>query len=81
MWKEEDNNLKRSFQFKDFKEAMAFINDVAEIAEALNHHPWWSNVYNKVEIQLTTHDAGNTITELDHKLAAQIDEVYKSYEA
>lgn len=80
MWKEEDNKLQCSFQFKDFKQAMAFINEVAEVAEELNHHPWWSNVYNKVEIELTTHDAGNIVTELDHKLAKQIDEIYESYE-
>jgi 4a-hydroxytetrahydrobiopterin dehydratase len=77
MWKEEDNKLKRSLQFKDFNQAMAFMNEVADVAEELNHHPWWSNVYNKVDIELTTHDAGNTITERDHKLADRIDEIYK----
>lgn len=76
MWKEEDDKLKRSLQFKDFRQAMAFMNEVAEVAEELNHHPWWSNVYNKVDIELTTHDAGNTITALDHKLAKRIDEIY-----
>lgn len=77
MWIEEDNKLKRSLQFKDFKQAMAFMNEVAVVAEEMNHHPWWSNVYNKVEIELTTHDAGNTVTERDHKLASRIDEIYK----
>lgn len=77
MWKEEQNKLQRSFQFKDFKQAMAFMNKVADAAEELNHHPWWSNVYNKVEIELTTHDAGNTVTDLDHKLADRIDAIYK----
>ncbi|CAM3393387.1 4a-hydroxytetrahydrobiopterin dehydratase [Pontibacter korlensis] len=76
MWKEEDSKLKRSLTFKDFKQALAFMNEVGEIAEEMNHHPWWSNVYNQVEIELTTHDAGNTVTEKDHQLAQHIDEVY-----
>ncbi|MFD2514039.1 4a-hydroxytetrahydrobiopterin dehydratase [Pontibacter locisalis] len=76
MWKEENNALRRSLVFKDFKQAMAFMNSVAVIAEEANHHPWWSNVYNKVDIELTTHDAGNTVTEKDRKLAEQIDKIY-----
>jgi 4a-hydroxytetrahydrobiopterin dehydratase len=76
MWKEEEDKLKRNLVFKDFKEAMNFMNEVAEVAEAENHHPWWSNVYNKVEIELTTHDAGNTVTEKDRALAKQIDAIY-----
>jgi len=75
MWREEDNKLKRSFQFKDFRTAMSFMNQVADVAEELDHHPWWSNVYNKVELELTTHDAGNTVTQRDHKLAKRIDEI------
>lgn len=75
MWKEEDNKLTRSFQFKDFRAAMAFMNRVADVAEELNHHPWWSNVYNKVEIELTTHDAGNTVTDKDKQLARRIDQI------
>lgn len=75
MWQEEDNKLKRSLVFKDFKQAMAFINKVADVAEAMDHHPWWSNVYNKVTIELTTHDADNTVTEKDRQLARRIDEI------
>lgn len=78
MWKEENNKLTRSFEFKDFKTAMAFMNKVADVAEELNHHPWWSNVYNKVEIELTTHDAGNTVTEKDLELARRIDQIRDS---
>ncbi|GAA4309734.1 4a-hydroxytetrahydrobiopterin dehydratase [Nibribacter koreensis] len=78
MWQEEDNSLKKSFTFKDFKEAFVFMSEVAEAAEHLNHHPWWSNVYNKVNIELTTHDAGNTVTEKDWELAKQIDEIAKT---
>ncbi len=81
MWKEEDNKLKRSFRLKDFKEAMAFMNAIAEAAEEMDHHPWWSNVYNKVEIELTTHSAGNTVTHRDHKLAKRIDEIYSKFES
>ena len=76
MWKEEDNKLHRSLTFKDFKQAMSFMQQVAEVAEEMNHHPWWSNVYNKIEIELTTHDAGNTVTKRDLKLAQRIDEIY-----
>lgn len=75
MWKEENNSLKRAFKFKDFKEAFAFITQVALIAEKMDHHPNWSNVYNTVSIELSTHDAGNKVTDLDRKLAKAIDEL------
>ena len=77
MWKEENNQLKRCFQFTDFIEAFGFMTKVALISEKLNHHPNWSNVYNKVDITLCTHDAGDTITEKDIKLANEIDKVFK----
>lgn len=73
MWKEENNKLTQTFEFKDFTEAFAFMTRVAFLAEAHGHHPNWSNVYNKVQIELTTHDQGNTITEKDRKLAGAID--------
>lgn len=76
MWKEEDNRLRRNLTFKDFKQAMAFMQQVADVAEEMNHHPWWSNVYNKIEIELTTHDAGNVVTDKDIKLAQRIDQIY-----
>jgi len=72
MWKEEDNKLTQTFEFKDFQEAFAFMTRVAFLAEAHQHHPNWSNVYNKVQIELTTHDQGNTVTEKDRKLAEAI---------
>ncbi|EOZ92159.1 Pterin-4-alpha-carbinolamine dehydratase [Indibacter alkaliphilus LW1] len=75
MWKEENNKLCRTFEFKDFQEAFAFMCRVAFLAEAQGHHPNWSNVYNKVTIELTTHDAGNTITEKDRQLAKAIDKI------
>lgn len=73
MWKEENNSLKRSFKFKDFTEAFGFMTKVALVAEKMDHHPNWSNVYNTVTIELSTHDAGNTVTDLDRKLAKAID--------
>ena len=79
MWTEQNNRLKASFKFKDFKAAFAFMTEVAFYAELQNHHPNWSNVYNTVHFELTTHDAGNTVTEKDHKLATSIDEVYKKF--
>lgn len=75
-WKKDDNELVKQFEFKDFSEAFAFMARVAILAEKHNHHPWWSNVYNKVEIRLTTHDSGNTITEKDTDLAKAIDKLF-----
>lgn len=75
MWTEENNELKKTFKFPDFIEAFSFMSKVALIAEKMNHHPNWSNVYNTVEIKLNTHDAGNTVTEKDRKLAAAIDKL------
>lgn len=77
MWKAIDNELVRKFEFNNFVEAFGFMTKVAILAEKANHHPWWSNVYNQVEIRLTTHDAGNTITQKDKDLAKQIDELLK----
>ncbi|SNS11823.1 4a-hydroxytetrahydrobiopterin dehydratase [Belliella buryatensis] len=75
MWKEEDNKLKRTFEFKDFQEAFAFMTRVAFLAEQQGHHPNWSNVYNTVAIELTTHDEGNIVTDKDRKLAKAIDAI------
>jgi 4a-hydroxytetrahydrobiopterin dehydratase len=75
MWQEEENKLKRTFEFKDFSEAFAFMTRVALLAEKQNHHPWWSNVYNKVTIELNTHDAGDIVTDKDLKLSKAIDKL------
>ncbi|NJL74393.1 MAG: pterin-4-alpha-carbinolamine dehydratase [Saprospiraceae bacterium] len=80
MWQEENNKLVASFRFKNFREAFAFMTEVAFYAESHNHHPEWSNVYNRVSIALTTHDAGNIITEKDRKLAAAIEQVFVKYQ-
>jgi len=73
MWTVQDNKLHKQFIFGNFSEAFSFMVRVAIEAEKLNHHPLWTNVYNKVEIWLNTHDAGDIVTELDHQLAAAID--------
>lgn len=73
MWQEQDNQLVREFTFADFPAAFAFMTRVALVAEKMDHHPWWSNVYNRVTIKLTTHDAGDTITDKDRTLARAID--------
>jgi 4a-hydroxytetrahydrobiopterin dehydratase len=78
MWHEIDNHLQKTFEFKDFSEAFAFMTRVAILAEKADHHPWWSNVYNKVEIRLNTHSAGNIVTEKDRKLAQEIDKIFKN---
>lgn len=72
-WKEEKNTLYRKIEFKNFSEAFAFMTRVAIEAEKMDHHPLWTNVYNKVEIWLNTHDAGDIVTGKDHKLAKKID--------
>lgn len=66
--------ISRDFKFKDFSEAFGFMTRVALLAQAADHHPEWSNVYNKVSITLTTHDAGG-LTSKDVKLAGEIDKL------
>ncbi len=78
-WNTTDNALEANFQFADFTQAFAFMTEVAFAAEAAGHHPDWSNVYNRVKIRLTTHDAGNTVTEKDHQLAQTIDKISGKY--
>ena len=73
MWEEKNNKLYKKFEFKNFSEAFAFMSRVALAAEKMDHHPTWTNEYNKVEIWLSTHDAGDIVTEKDRKLAEKID--------
>jgi len=75
MWTEENNQLRQTFEFKDFSEAFAFMTRVALLAEQQGHHPNWKNVWNTVDISLCTHDAGDVVTEKDRKLAAAIDKL------
>lgn len=74
-WQEVDNTLYKAIVFKDFQEAFAFMVRVAFLAEKNNHHPRWCNEYNKIEIWLSTHDAGNIVTTKDHDLAREIDAI------
>jgi len=74
-WQETEKGLYRSFEFKDFSEAFAFMTRVALAAEKMNHHPTWQNTYNKLEIWLNTHDAGGAITDKDRKLAGEVDKL------
>lgn len=75
MWEENNNRLSRTFIFGNFIEAFSFMTKVAIVAEKMNHHPYWINVYNKVEIHLSTHDEGDIVTEKDRKLAKEIDQL------
>jgi 4a-hydroxytetrahydrobiopterin dehydratase len=77
MWHETGNKLYRSFEFKNFSEAFAFMTRVALLAEKMDHHPTWTNTYNKLEIWLNTHSAGNVVTDKDKKLANGIDKLLK----
>jgi len=79
MWNEIDNCLVCDFEFTDFTEAFSFMTAVAIEAEKMNHHPEWKNVWNKVSFQLSTHEAGNIVTEKDKNLAMIIDKIYKKY--
>jgi len=73
MWKQVEDALVAELMFKNFVDAFAFMADVAALAEEHGHHPEWSNVYNRVTIRLTTHDAGNQVTDKDLKLAEAIE--------
>jgi len=73
MWQEEDNKLYKKFTFKDFAEAFEFLGRLASLAEKENHHPTIKNTWNEVELWLSTHDAGDVVTDKDRDLAAKID--------
>ena len=76
MWEEKNNKLQKTFTFKDFVHAFTFMTRVAFIAEKMNHHPEWTNVWNKVSVSLSTHDAGDIVTDKDRKIAEAIDKVF-----
>lgn len=76
MWTIINDKLYKEFYFKNFQEAFLFMTKVAAAAEQMQHHPLWTNNYNKVEIWLQTHDAGNTVTDLDYQLAKTIDGLF-----
>lgn len=76
-WTEQNNKLVRTIKFADFSEAFAFMTRVALVAERMGHHPEWSNVYNTVHFALSTHDAGDRVTEKDLRLAEAINGLLK----
>ncbi len=78
-WVESNSTLFRKFEFADFAEAFAFITKVAAVAQRLDHHPDWSQSWNVVEITLSSHDAGRTVTARDHALAKEINRVYGQF--
>ena len=74
-WSHQRDALERESRFSDFRAALAFMVRAGFEAEAVNHHPEWSNVYNRVSVRLTTHDAGGRVTEKDLDLARRFDAV------
>ena len=74
-WSVVDGKLRRELRFSDFVQAFGFMTRAALVAERMDHHPEWSNVYNRVVIELTTHDAAG-LTELDFELAKRMNELY-----
>ncbi len=79
MWTEKDNSLQANFKFQDFVAAFSFMTEVAFHAEKQNHHPTWENTYNSVKILLTTHDAGNQVTDKDRQLSKTISTIYERF--
>lgn len=77
-WSHTNDMLNRDFAFADFSAAFGFMTRVAMLAEQANHHPNWSNVYNNVSISLSSHDAGNLVTDKDIELAEQINRLLDS---
>lgn len=75
MWQKQNNQLFKEYNFKDFKEAFAFMEQVARLAERMHHHPRWLNEWNKVQFWLHTHSAGE-VTEKDEQMAAEIDKLF-----
>jgi len=81
MWTNQNDKLVQSFKFSDFQVAFSFMTRVAFVADKMDHHPNWSNVYDTVHIELNTHDAGNKVTQKDHELASAIDKIYSSFKS
>lgn len=75
-WIEKENALHKTFEFKDFPAAISWMVKAGFVIEKMNHHPEWTNVYNRVMVKLTTHDAGNTVTEKDQQLSKLLDQLY-----
>jgi 4a-hydroxytetrahydrobiopterin dehydratase len=76
IWELLDNQLKKTFEFKSFEEAIDFMQRASRVIGELDHHPEWTNVYNRVAVSLCTHDAGNVVTQKDYALAEALDAVF-----
>ncbi len=79
MWTENDDRLCADLTFVSFREAFAFMTEVAIEADKADHHPSWHNVYNRVRIELSTHEAGNVVTDKDRALALIIEQIFRKY--
>lgn len=75
-WKTTNQSLEKTYEFSTFEEAMQFMQDATPFITQTDHHPTWSNTYNRVHVMITTHDAGNQVTEKDFILANFLDEIY-----
>jgi len=75
LWVLSDNKLTKTFEFTTFEEAIDFMVRASKVISELDHHPEWTNVYNRVMVSLCTHDAGNAVTQKDHDLATALDQV------
>jgi 4a-hydroxytetrahydrobiopterin dehydratase len=78
-WKTTNQSLEKTFEFKTFEDAMQFMQDATPFISKTDHHPTWSNTYNRVNVFITTHDAGNQVTEKDYTLAKYLDESYSTF--
>lgn len=76
-WKTTNQSLEKTFEFNSYEEAMQFMQDATPFITQTDHHPTWSNTYNRVQVIITTHDAGNQVTEKDYTLATYLDELFK----
>ena len=76
-WEDQNNKLTKTFEFSSFEEAIEFMVRASKLISQMDHHPEWTNVYNRVMVSLCTHDAGNVITQKDHDLAAALDAVFQ----
>jgi 4a-hydroxytetrahydrobiopterin dehydratase len=74
-WVHVNNKLIKTFEFKTFEEAIDFMVRASKVISELDHHPEWTNIYNRVMVSFCTHDAGNVVTQKDHDLASALDRV------
>lgn len=78
-WKENKDGLHKTYEFKAFADAIGFMSFCRPAIDQLNHHPEWTNEYNRLEVRLRTHDAGNQVTEKDKQLAVLLDQKYQEF--